>query len=528
MIAKPYALISVTDKTGVVDFASQLYSLGFNILSTGGTAKVLTDAGVPVVKVSEFTDSPEIFDGRVKTLHPKIHGGILMDRENTSHSSEAKELGIQPIQLVVVNLYQFGKQTQNQSLDLSKAIEYIDIGGPTMLRGAAKNYKNCTPVIDPTDYPVVIEQLRSSQGLHEDTKVSLAAKVFQTISQYDHDIAAYFMKNTTQDRSDDSSSLPEEIPLNLHRKHTLRYGENPHQHAALYTTNEDVGGLPNAQILNGKALSYNNYLDLDAAINLVGDLSDYRTLAIIKHTNPCGVAAGTEGEPLADIYKRALACDPKSAFGGIIATNETIDLDTATEIAKHFIECIAAPGISPEALNLLSKKKNLRIVIVDSQRTHAAPNFDMRSIRGGLLLQQTDSLSAASPSNWTCPTKTKTSEGQNADLGFAWRICKHVKSNAIVYAKDLQTIAIGAGQVSRIDAAIYSAEKALLDNKSLKDCVMASDAFFPFRDCVDIAAKHGISAIIQPGGSMRDDESIAACDENAIAMAFTGNRHFRH
>ncbi len=524
MSDKRYALISVTDKTGVAHFALQLHELGYGILSTGGTAKLLAEAGVPVTKVSDFTNSPEIMDGRVKTLHPKIHGGILMDRSNQSHLSQALELGIHQIQLVVVNLYQFAQHALSKKLELSEAIEYVDIGGPTMLRGAAKNYKNCTPVIDPDDYPNIVDQLRSSGELSINTKIELASKTFRAISEYDQAIAGYFAENLTDSHGE---ILGDQMTLPLQRQYNLRYGENPHQQAALYTQTGEALGLPAAKILNGKALSYNNYLDLDAAINLVADLDEYRTVAIIKHTNPCGVAASKD-QPLVEIYQRALACDPKSAFGGIIATNTPIDADTAQEISKHFIECIAAPEVTPEALEIFSKKKNLRVVVVKGSPVGSGNSLNIRSINGGLLLQQTDFLDTSDPRQWSFPTKTEANEPQQNDLRFAWKICKHVKSNAIVYAKDLQTIAIGAGQVSRIDAATYSAEKAVGEGKILKGTVMASDAFFPFRDCVDIAARHGVGAIIQPGGSVRDEESVSACDEHGIAMAFTGHRHFRH
>ena len=552
-----YALISVTDKSGVVEFAAGLARLGYSILSTGGSAALLREKGVPHMEVATYTQSPEILTGRVKTLHPKIHGGILFDRGNPDHVREAAAMGIQPIDIVVVNLYAFEKKALEQRLDLAKAIEFIDVGGPTMLRAAAKNWRFCLPVIDPADYAPLLLQLEAGDVPHS-CRVELAGKVFAATAKYDAMIAGYFSENAAAARktgpttskgtappaeSDpaqpkSTGELAGEMSLHLTEAASLRYGENPHQNAKFYrlTAINDQGnlhaeGLAAARVLQGKELSYNNILDCDGAIALVMDFSHASCVAIIKHTNACGVAIGN-GDTLKTIYQKALASDPKSAFGGIIATNETIDEATALAMSATFFECIAAPGFSDGALKVFAQKKNLRLLVVPmldrllGQKSQGLP-FALRSVSGGILVQSRDTVIPLA-----CEFQTVTKQAPPPerldDLAFAMTIAKHVKSNAIVYARDHQVVSVGAGQMSRIDAAAFAAQKAHFEGRELKGAVMASDAFFPFRDTVDLAARWGISAIVQPGGSLRDKESINACNEHGIAMVFTGKRHFKH
>lgn len=521
--SKPLALLSVTDKSGIVPFARELVKLGYEILSTGGTAKLLQDEAIPCTEAAAYTGSPEILDGRVKTLHPKIHGGILYDRQKTAHIEQIKEQGIRPIDLVVVNLYAFAKKALEQELALPQAIAFIDIGGPCMLRAAAKNYLSCAPVIDPDDYGSILKQLRDG-ALSHDFRRQLAGKVFRHISRYDGMIAAYFEGASGQDE------LAPHIKLDLELVQSLRYGENPHQRAKFYKSPLSLkGGLQDAKVLQGKELSYNNFLDIDGAAQLVADFPEYRAVAIIKHTNPCGVAIGAKNAALLPIYQRALATDPKSAFGGIVAFNGEVDAETAQALADIFLECIVAPKFSPEARTILAAKKNLRLLelpyLVDTGK--AAKQFDLRSILGGILVQEHD-LIRSEKAMWKLVSRTAPSSQDEEDMIFAQRVCKHVKSNAIVYAKDGKTIAVGAGQMSRIDSAQFAAQKALEFGHSLQGAVMASDAFFPFRDSVDMAAKLGISSIIQPGASIRDEESIAAANEHGIAMVFSQIRHFKH
>ncbi len=517
--SKPLALLSVTDKTGLADFAKSLSDLGYQLLSTGGTAKLLRDKGLQVTDVSEYTGSPEIMNGRVKTLHPKVHGGILFDRNNPSHVTDAEKGGIRPIDLVVVNLYKFEEEAVAKKLPLETAIEHIDIGGPTMLRAAAKNWEHTLSVIDPDDYPLVIKAL-TEKSADRKFRVGMSAKVFNAMAAYNGAISQYLKQEA-------SGEMPAAINDKLSLKQGLRYGENPHQKAGFYTLPGN-SGFAEAEVLQGKELSYNNLLDLDAACALITEFDDAPAVAIIKHTNPCGCAAGKSGESLVDIYKKALTGDPKSAFGGIIALNQTLDGETAKAITATFTECIAAPEFSAEALEIFAAKKNLRLLKVpfikcgESKPTQWA----MRSIRGGMLVQSPD-LDQKSAAEWTSVAEASAADYLD-DLKFANRVCKHVKSNAIVYVKNSMTITIGAGQMSRIDSAQFAADKALAEGKDLKGAVMASDAFFPFRDTVDNAAKFGIKAIVQPGGSKRDDESITACNESGIAMVFTQERHFRH
>ncbi len=525
---KPLALLSVTDKTGIVDFARSLEQLGFKILSTGGTAKLLAEAGVNVTEAGTHTGSPEILDGRVKTLHPKIHGGILYDRTKDAHVAQCLEHSIQSIDLVVVNLYQFAAKAVEQQLDLPKAIEYIDIGGPTMLRAAAKNYRFVAPLLDPADYSRCLDELKAG-GLSDGFRRYLAAKTFRAISQYDSMIASYYEKSL---ELAEAESLADQYTLQLDSQQSLRYGENPHQKARFYRSNMSIaGGLQDAQVLQGKELSYNNLLDCDAAVQMVADFPEYTAVAIIKHNNPCGAALGRPGEGLLEVYKRALAVDPKSAFGGIVAVNKTIDAGTAEALSTLFLECIVAPEFSPEAKTILASKKNLRLLelpyLLPQHSAQAPKQLDVRSVLGGILVQDKDQA-RTEKGRWETVTTLKPSDSQAEDLTFAMRLCKHVKSNAIVYVKDLVTVAVGAGQMSRIDSATFAAEKAKEFGRSIEGSVMASDAFFPFRDTVDLAASFGVRAIVQPGGSMRDEESIQAANEHKIAMVFTGIRHFKH
>lgn len=509
-----WALLSVTDKSNLPEFARGLISAGFKLLSTGGTYRLLQDCGIQVTDVSTFTGSPEIMDGRVKTLHPKIHAGILMDRTNPKHKLDAESMGAEAIDMVVVNLYQFAENAVAKKLAPKDAIEFIDVGGPTMLRAAAKNFANCCAVCDPADYVPLIDELKKKGGISLETRQNLAAKVFSLTAQYDQMISGCLNTEPT------NSWSPQ-----LSLRQTLRYGENPHQSAALYA--QGNSGFAGAQILGGKELSYNNYLDLDAACQLARDLAPSSAVIIVKHTNPCGAAVALdEGEPLAQTFRRAFDCDPQSAFGGIIACNRPIDGDTASAIAEHFIECVAAPDFHSDALKLLGEKKNLRIVKLPDL-TESARGQQVRSIFGAVLVQSADEIATA-PDHGEVVTKTLPTSMQRRDLAFAMTVAKHVKSNAIVYAKDLALLAVGAGQMSRIDAARFAAEKARRDGRSLNGSVMASDAFFPFRDTVELAADLGVKAIIQPGGSKRDEESISACDQAEIAMIFTGVRHFRH
>lgn len=516
MSQKPLALLSVTDKTHIESFAQNLITLGFEILSTGGTAKLLRDTGIACTDAAEYTGSPEILNGRVKTLHPKIHGGILFDRKNPSHVTQARDHGIRPIDLVVVNLYDFEANAKGKGLELSQAIEFIDIGGPCMLRAAAKNYLSAAPVIDPNDYETVITELRSG-ALTTPFRQKLAAKTFRKISAYDAMIASAFEEET--------ASAP---TLVLSKVQDLRYGENPHQKATFFTSPLSVkGGLQDAKVLQGKELSYNNILDIDSAANLVSDFPEYQAVAIIKHTNPCGTAIARK-EPLVQTYQRALEADPKSAFGGIVAFNRTVDGETASALSETFLECIVAPKFSSEALTVLGKKKNLRLLELPYlANLSPGKTFDLRSVTGGFLWQDKDS-ERLEKSQWKIVSDTKPDNAIEEDLIFAQRVCKHVKSNAIVYAKNGQTLAVGAGQMSRIDSAQFAAEKAKEFGRSLQGAVMASDAFFPFRDNVDFAAKIGIKAIVQPGGSVRDEECIKAANEHGLAMVFSGIRHFKH
>lgn len=510
-LGKPFALLSLTDKTGILDFAKQLVAFGYEILSTGGTAAALTEAGIPVTEVRAYTGSGEIMDGRVKTLHPKIHAGILFDRASPSHVADAHKLGIRPIDLVCVNLYQFAEKAVAQKMGLAEAIAHIDIGGPTMIRAAAKNWRHVTVVTCPNDYDKITTQLALGP-LADDLKQTLAGKAFALTASYDTMIANYFTQ----------SDLSAPIDLSLQQVSELRYGENPHQKALFYRpASHAPEGLAAAQVLQGKPLSYNNILDLDAAWQIAQEFSE-PAIAIVKHTNPCGVASGAP--TLRDCYTQALACDPQSAFGGIIATNRELDGETATAIAKVFTECIAAPSFSTEALAALKGKENLRLLQIPMTSN---PALRLRSVLGGVLLQDPDHA-PINAHNGQVVTKSLPTAEQLQDMTFAMRVCRHVKSNAIVLVRSGRTIGIGAGQMSRIDAARLAADKAAAAGLETAGAVLASDAFFPFADTVQFAHKLGIKAIIQPGGSKRDHDSVQACDQSGIAMVMTGQRHFRH
>ena len=503
------ALISVTDKTGIVEFARELSGMGAELISTGGTARVLREAGVPVKDVAEVTGFPEMLDGRVKTMHPKIAGGILAMRSRADHMEAIGRHGIAPIDMVVVNLYRFEDVAARAGAHLEEQIENIDIGGPTMLRAAAKNYRDVAAVVSPGDYDAIIDEMRTLGGaLSYDTRWRLARKAFRTTADYDAAISARL------EQVDAADPLPPDLSLRMPKLMDLRYGENPHQRAALYGKRGQ--GIAGAEQLHGKELSYNNLVDLDAAWQLVSEFAQ-PAAAIVKHTNPCGCA---ERGSLAEAYRTALECDPVSAYGGVIGLNRAMDEETAREISKTFIEAIAAPDYSPEALAVLGAKKNLRLMRVAA----GADPLVVKSISGGFLAQSVDD---AKLDRATAAVKTQRapSEVEWAALEFGWKVAKHVKSNAIVYARPGQTVGIGAGQMSRVDSVRIGAMKAVLP---LAGSVVASDAFFPFPDGVEEAVKNGATAFIQPGGSVKDGEVIAAADRLGAAMVFTGVRHFRH
>jgi phosphoribosylaminoimidazolecarboxamide formyltransferase / IMP cyclohydrolase len=521
------ALVSVSDKTGLEPFVRALAAQGVEILSTGGTARMLSELSVPVREVSEVTGFPEIMDGRVKTLHPAVHGGILAIRDNPEHQRALAEHGIGPIDLVVVNLYPFTRTVSDPNVAVPHAIENIDIGGPSMLRSAAKNFNDVAVVCDPADYTSVAEELeRNGCVLSLATRLELARRAFEHTARYDAAISQ-FLANRVSSESDEgplkateAEALPERLSLDLKRAAGLRYGENPHQRAALYVDEGSTGGVAGAEQLQGKELSYNNLLDLDAAWALASEFAADPVCAIIKHTNPCGAATGATAR---EAYTRALATDPVSAFGSVIAFNREVDEDAASALAELFVEAIAAPAFSDGALAVLGRKKNLRVMRVPATVAEG-PVFELRRVSGGVLVQERDSGRVAAADLRTV-TKREPSEEELRGLMFAWVLVKHVKSNAIVYARDGQLVGVGAGQMSRVDSARIGAEKAVL---SLEGTVLASDAFFPFRDGLDAAAARGVTAVIQPGGSVRDEEVIAAADEHGIAMVFTGMRHFKH
>jgi len=505
------ALLSVTDKTGVVEFAQGLRDLGVEIISTGGTARVLEAAGVPVREVSDLTGFPEMLDGRLKTIHPRVAGGVLAIRANSEHMRSLAAHGIPLIDMVVVNLYQFEKVAAKEGVPLSELIENIDIGGPTLIRAAAKNYQDVAVVISPGDYPGILHELHErDRELGEPTLWGLAKKAFALTAAYDRAISARLARVGAED----DSGLPAFLDIRAPRALDLRYGENPHQKAALYSSR--LGGIAGAEQLQGKELSYNNLVDLDAAWQLIREFSQ-PAAAVIKHTNPCGCA---EASTLAESYRKAFEADPVSAFGGVLAFNRALDRETAAEIAKTFIEAIAAPGYDAAARELLAAKKNLRLLAV----SRSPDELVVKSISGGYLVQTPDTH-ALERAGCTVPSERAPTEEEWRALEFAWKVAKHVKSNAIVYARVGQTVSVGAGQMSRVDAVKVGAMKAMLP---LEGTVIASDAFFPFPDGVEEAARHGITAVIQPGGSVGDEKVIAAANALDLAMVFTGVRHFRH
>ncbi len=509
------ALISVSDKTGIVEFAKSLTTLGVEILSTGGTAKALRDAGLKVKDVSEHTGFPEMMDGRVKTLHPKVHGGLLYIRGNKEHERQAQEHGIPPIDLVVVNLYPFEATIAKKDCKCEDAIEQIDIGGPSMLRSAAKNHTSVTVIVDPADYAVVQAELAKGGTTTLATRQRLAAKVFEHTGRYDGAISAYLF---SQIRKSDDKTLPSNFSLQVRKAQDLRYGENPHQRAALYGDFHQL-----YEQLHGKELSYNNLLDLTAAVELIEEFSD-PTVAILKHNNPCGV--GTD-DVLAEAWEKAFATDRQAPFGGIIIVNRPVDLGLAEKIGEIFSEVIIAPSFQPDARALLQKKKNLRLMVQKADSKLPKSVFEIRYCPGGLLVQDKD-MPGDSEKDWKVVTKRTPTNLEMKALRFAWRVVKHVKSNAIVYASNDRTIGVGAGQMSRVDSAKISAWKAKEAGLSLDGSVVGSDAFFPFADGLLVAANAGATAVIQPGGSVKDAEVIEAANQNNLAMIFTGRRHFRH
>lgn len=522
-------LMSVTDKTGVVEFARALHDeFGAEIISTGGTARAIAEGGVPVTPIDEVTKFPEMMDGRVKTLHPMVHGGLLAKRDNAQHMAEAAEHGIEMIDMVVVNLYAFEK-TVESGADFDTCIENIDIGGPSMLRSAAKNHASVAVVTDPASYDAILDEMRANDGATTlETRRKLALRVFQTTNAYDGAIARWL-----EGQLDEGAGWPTEPPetcdLHLVKQQGLRYGENPHQTAAFYRMDEFATphSLVNAEQLNGKELSYNNILDTDACWSLVREF-DEPAVVILKHQNPCGSAVAAT---VAEAYDKAFACDPKSAFGGIIAANVEVSQEMVEHINenKQFIEVVIAPSYEQGALELLQQKKNVRVLRTGGVDAPAAIEF--RSVDGGMLAQCVDRVNEK-PEDFTVPTKRKPTDEEMHELLFAWRVCKGVKSNAILVSKDHAGIGMGPGQPNRVDSAELACKRAHEACERMgvpaEGLVAASDAFFPFRDNIDTLASYGVTAIIQPGGSIRDDESIQACDEHGIAMVFTGHRHFRH
>ena len=509
------ALISLSNKENIVPFAKGLVELGVEILSTGGTAKLLEENGIPVTEVSQVTNFPECLDGRVKTLHPAIHGGILARRDLPSHRDQLEELGIQPIDMVVVNLYPFKETILREGTGLEDAIENIDIGGPTMLRSAAKNHQDVIVITQPEDYQGILQELRDKGDISLERRRVLAQKVFAHTAQYDALIADYLGKQIGQDE------FPDQIALTYEKVQDLRYGENPHQRADFYgEIPPNPCSIAAAQQLHGKQLSFNNINDANAALEAV---LEYRTPACvaIKHANPCGIGTG---EDVFEAYTKAYECDPVSIFGGILAFNRPVDEKTAREIHKIFIEIILAPDYSPEALEILKGKKNIRLLQIQLTQEHEERELDIKKVRGGILIQEKD-LAMVGPQELQVVTKREPTPAELEDLLFAWKAVKHVKSNAIVVAKNGGTLGIGPGQVNRIWAAEQSIQRA---QERITGAVMASDAFFPFSDVVEAAAKAGITAIIQPGGSIRDQDSIDCCNQYDIAMVFTHMRHFKH
>ncbi len=514
------AILSVTDKSGLVDFARQLAALGVELVSTGGTAKLLRESGITVKDISDLTGFPEMLDGRVKTLHPKVHGGILHRRDDSAHRAAVAQHSIPAIDMVVVNLYAFEKTAAKPGVHFEELIENIDIGGPSMIRSAAKNFQDVAVVTSPSDYATIADEMaRSAGALSKETKWRLAQKAFATTAAYDSAIASTLERVGNDFALTSAQGFPQTLRLSFQKVLDLRYGENPHQQAAMYADNSGQG-VAHARQLQGKELSYNNIVDLQAAWDLAQEF-DEPVCAIIKHTNPCGTATG---KTLAEAYLRALECDPVSAFGGVIGVNRPVDAAAAIEMAKLFLEVIAAPAFDEAAKATFAAKKNLRLVEVPAGQ----PRWVLKNVSGGMLVQDSD-LRQLSEADLKVVTKRAPTAEEKRGLLFAWKVCKHVKSNAILYARlhegEGQTVGVGAGQMSRVDSCKIGAMKAQLP---LQGAVAASDAFFPFPDGVEEIAKAGATAIIQPGGSVRDNEVIAAADRLGLAMIFTGVRHFRH
>lgn len=506
-------LISVSDKTGAVDFAGGLCSLGWEIIATGGTMKLLRDAGIAVTNISDVTGFPEICDGRVKTLHPKVHGGLLARRDDESHLRALRENGIEFIDMVCVNLYPFRRTISNPAVAMEEAIENIDIGGPSMLRSAAKNYKDVTVVCDPSDYAAVLDEIRAAGNTAEQTRLRLSAKAFTHTAQYDSCIAAYLREK---------SGLNEKLFLDFDLVQGLRYGENPHQSAKFYRAGEEVAySLAFAEQLNGKELSYNNIQDANAALDIVREF-DVPFCVGLKHMNPCGAAVGKN---IAEAWRRAYEADTVSIYGGIVAANREIDAEAAAAMKPVFLEIVAAPGFTPEALEILTAKKNLRLLKVRMDGGGHAQK-QIVGVKGGLLVQDLDTATAEVTADMAVTVK-KPSPAQLADMNFGWRIVKHVKSNAIVVVKEGQTIGIGAGQMNRVGSAEIALKQAAAKGAT-GGLTLASDGFLPFDDSVAMAAEYGVEAIVQPGGSIRDEDSIRKADELGITMLFTGMRHFKH
>jgi phosphoribosylaminoimidazolecarboxamide formyltransferase/IMP cyclohydrolase len=514
-------LLSVTDKTGLVDLARVLAGFGVELISTGGTARSLREAGLTVKDISDLTGFPEMLDGRVKTLHPRVHGGLLYIRGNAEHEAAVAAHNIQPIDMVVVNLYAFEKTAAQPGVAFGHLIENIDIGGPSMVRSAAKNFEDVAIVTRVSDYPALIEELKTNNcGLTRETRWRLAKQAFATTAAYDSAIASALDQiaaapSPAEAAAPNANPFPSTLRINMPLAQSLRYGENPHQRAALYADGSGLG-VAGATQLQGKELSFNNLVDLDACWELAQEF-DEPAVIVVKHTNPCGAATGNS---ILESYQKALACDPVSAFGGVIGINRPVDAEAASEIAKLFVEAIAAPAFTAEARQRFAAKKNLRLVEV----RNAPPRPIVKNISGGLLLQDADTGRITQDELKVVTWRPPTAE-ELRSLIFAWRVCKHVKSNAIVYARDGQTVGMGAGQMSRVDAARFGAQKAVL---SLKGTVAASDAFFPFPDGLEAVAAAGATAVIQPGGSVKDEDVIAAADRLGLAMVFTGIRHFRH
>jgi phosphoribosylaminoimidazolecarboxamide formyltransferase/IMP cyclohydrolase len=514
------ALISVHDKDGIVAFARDLHALGIELLSTGGTAELLAASGLPVARVADRTGFPEMLDGRVKTLHPRIHAGILAVRDNEKHMADLEAAGIDAIDLVVVNLYPFARTAADPAKSLADVVEMIDIGGPSMVRGAAKNWEHVGVVVDASDYPAVLEDLRAEGSLSRSLRLTLAAKAFAHTASYDAAVAGYLRHADSRD-APPAPATPDPLALAFPKVMDLVYGENPHQRAAFYRDPDAIGpGLATARQLQGKPLSFNNILDFDAALSLAGDFRR-GACVIVKHGNPCGVGLG---ETTAAAFALALQCDPLSAFGGIIACSQEVDATAAAAIAESFYEGVIAPAFSAEACETLARKKNLRLLEIGPLASYRREGLDLRRVQGGLLAQEWDQPDPPVREGRLATSRAPSDEEWKA-LQFAWTVVRHVKSNAIVLADSSRTIGIGAGQMSRVDSVRLAIQKSLV---TLRGAAMASDAFFPFRDGLDAAAEAGITAVVQPGGSIRDDEVVAAANERGIAMVLLGRRHFRH